>query len=350
MHSPDGHLTLRDFVDTPTDDNEAQLSISSRSQTTTTPFSPYPNLNSFLLGEWFWDNGIQKSQRDFKDLLDILCHPDFELEDIRKTNWSNINTTLSQSGGTGDSEAEWMDEGWKCSPITIQVPFHRLTENPGSRPYLVGQFHHRSLVAVIKEQLKSADAGTRFHFEPHELLWKRGNGLQDIRVYGEMYTSDKLLEMHRNLLESPPVPGCNAPRAIVPLMFWSDSTHLTSFGQAKLWPLYMFFGSDSKYRRCKPSANLCSHMAYFQKVRLSFLSLLQDWADHGHNSCQMLSVILSQLGGRKGKSHQMLYWHTATGKHFTPNGKLYLTMNSSTLGKMEYLCPLIRSSGGFIPE
>jgi hypothetical protein len=277
--SPDGRLTLRDFADTPTDDDEAQLFISSHSQTTTTSFSPYPNLSSFLLGEWFWDNGIQKSQKDFKDLMDILCHPDFELEDIRRTNWSNVNTALSLSRGpfaAGASEAEWMDEGWKCSPITIQVPFHRLTENPGSHPYLVGQLHHRSLVAIIKERLKSADAGTRFHFEPHELLWRRGNGLKDVQVYGEMYTSDKLLEMHRNLLDSPPVPGCNAPRAILPLMFWSDSTHLTSFGQAKLWPLYMFFGSDSKYQRCKPSANLCSHMAYFQKVSIGFHFLCQD--------------------------------------------------------------------------
>ena len=110
----------------------------------------------------------------------------------------------------------------------------------------------------------------QFHFEPYELLWSRGSGVSDIRVYGEMYVSNKLLEMHRNLLDSPLVPGCDAPQAIIPLIFWSDATHLTAFGQAKLWPLYLFFGSDSKYMCCKPSANLCHHIAYFQKVSRRF--------------------------------------------------------------------------------
>jgi hypothetical protein len=32
---------------------------------------------------------------------------------------------------------------------------------------------------------------------------------------------------------------------IVALMFWSDVTHLTSFGDAKIWPFYMFFGNES---------------------------------------------------------------------------------------------------------
>jgi hypothetical protein len=50
-------------------------------------------------------------------------------------------------------------------------------------------------------------------------------------------------------------------------MFWSDATQLTSFGNAKLWPLYMYFGNESKYCRCKPTNHLCEHVAYFQTVR-----------------------------------------------------------------------------------
>ena len=30
-------------------------------------------------------------------------------------------------------------------------------------------------------------------------------------------------------------------------MYSSDATHLTMFGNAKLWPLYQFFGNDTKY-------------------------------------------------------------------------------------------------------
>ncbi|KAG1857827.1 hypothetical protein F4604DRAFT_1931350 [Suillus subluteus] len=53
-------------------------------------------------------------------------------------------------------------------------------------------------------------------------------------------------------------------------MFWSDSTHLTTFGNAKLWPLYMYFGNESKYHCCKPTCNLSNHVAYFQKLLDSF--------------------------------------------------------------------------------
>ena len=48
--------------------------------------------------------------------------------------------------------------------------------------------------------------------------------------------------------------------------FWSDSTQLIAFGDTKLWPLYVFFGNKSKYRRFQPTNNLCSHVVYFQVV------------------------------------------------------------------------------------
>ncbi|KIM62395.1 hypothetical protein SCLCIDRAFT_119837, partial [Scleroderma citrinum Foug A] len=56
------------------------------------------------------------------------------------------------------------------------------------------------------------------------------------------------------------------PRRIVALMFWSDVTVLTSFGDTKLWPVYMYFGNESKYERCQPSNHLCMHIAYLQMV------------------------------------------------------------------------------------
>ena len=32
-------------------------------------------------------------------------------------------------------------------------------------------------------------------------------------------------------------------------MFWSDATHLATFGMVKLWPIYLLFGNLSKYVR-----------------------------------------------------------------------------------------------------
>jgi hypothetical protein len=97
-----------------------------------------------------------------------------------------------------------------------------------------------------------------------------------VKIYGELYQSPAFMDAHQKLQESPGEPDCNLPRAVVSLMFWSDATHLTNFGNAKLWPVYLYFGNESKYRRCKPSCHLGNHVAYFQKVsRLFFIFNLQ---------------------------------------------------------------------------
>ncbi|TEB19277.1 hypothetical protein FA13DRAFT_1758237 [Coprinellus micaceus] len=105
---------------------------------------------------------------------------------------------------------------------------------------------------------------------PFELLWQPNPSLPATRVHSELYNSDAFLKAHRDLQNSPRPPGCNRPRVVVGLMFWSDATHMTSFSDAKLWPCYMGFANDSKYRRCKPTSDLIHQVAYFDSVSTSF--------------------------------------------------------------------------------
>jgi hypothetical protein len=85
-------------------------------------------------------------------------------------------------------------------------------------------------------------------------------------LQGELYTSAIFNTTHQELQAAAGEPGCNLPHVVLALMFWSDGTHLTNFGKAKLWPVYMFFGNESNYRWCKPSEDLCEHIAYFEDV------------------------------------------------------------------------------------
>jgi Plavaka transposase len=228
-------------------------------------FKPYPNENSFLLGEWYWNSGTQKSQQDFKDLLRIVSCDSFIPAEVRAANWDKINQQLALNQW---DNKEWVedDADWRNSPITVQVPFHRLTDDPGIREYTILDFHHRSLVSIIRNKLGNECDSRHFHYEPYELLWQPTQDLPEVRVHGELFTSPAFIDAHNELQSLPGEPGCNLPRVVVALMFWSDSTHLTNFGDTKLWPLYMFFGNESKYRRCRPSTNLCEHVAYFEKV------------------------------------------------------------------------------------
>jgi hypothetical protein len=60
-------------------------------------------------------------------------------------------------------------------------------------------------------------------------------------------------------------------------MIWSDATHLAQFGQGKAWPIYVYFGNQSKYSRCKPSTRSAQVVGYIPPVTnnlLVFLNIL----------------------------------------------------------------------------
>lgn len=232
-------------------------------------FYPYPNESAMRLGDWYWNNGAQKSREDFKQLLSIVADPAFDAAELSGVAWDTINKELGGQHPDGDPDIpEWLsgDRGWKSSSITISVPFHSRSANPGAKFYTVQGFHHRSLLSILEEKIVDPVQAAHFHYEPYELLWSPPHKAQDIKVHGELFTSSAFLDAHRKLQESPSESGCDLPRVVAAFMFWSDATHLSTFGDAKLWPLYVYFGNESKYRRCQPSKNSSSHGAYFQTV------------------------------------------------------------------------------------
>lgn len=266
-HDPEDYTTLNDLCN---------ISLPAQSPVPQS-FYPYPNRNAFLLGEWFWNGGNQKSQRSFKDLLDIVGDSEFHPMDVREAKWNEINNKLAN----GDEKERLIDQeaGWTRKSIKLMVPFQRRRGEPsdpqsGLGNFEVHDFYHRNLTTAIREKISNPCHHQHFHYEPYELNWYTGCSQRPVRVFGELYTSPAFIESHRQLQDSPPEPNCDLPRVVVALMFWSDATHLTSFGDAKLHPLYMFYGNESKYRRCKPSCGVCEHVAYFQPVSIFFSFLV----------------------------------------------------------------------------
>ena len=269
-HDAEDHLTFDDLCNrcsAPT--HPADRLTSDHFSTQSQSFLPYPNESSFALGHWYWNEGQQKTLSGFRKLVEIVGNPSFSPSDVRHTDWDQINSLLA--GSQTESDAEWVDaadEGWNITEIKINVPFHRDTREPGSKIYSAASLYHRSLVAVMRERVADPHDFRYFHIEPYELLWHSPlNPGQGIHVHGEMYTSESFLRAHMQLQQSIGEPGCQLTRVICAFMLWSDETHLTSFGATKLWPVYAFFGNESKYCRGKPSCNSCNHVAYFEKVR-----------------------------------------------------------------------------------
>jgi len=195
-HRPDESLMLRNLCDSlnPLEVNGIQSTLCSNLHAKAASLSPYPNLNSFELEDWYWNTGVQKSQSNFKALINIIGSPEFRPEEVRNTNWTGINAVLASNqtelGDNQNSDLEWLDNGWKSSNITINVPFHQRTDKPGTQSYITGKLYHRSLVSVVREQLESLDEGARFHFEPYELYWDLGSESENFHVNREIYMSD----------------------------------------------------------------------------------------------------------------------------------------------------------------
>ncbi|KIK22775.1 hypothetical protein PISMIDRAFT_11343 [Pisolithus microcarpus 441] len=241
------------------------------------PYFPYPNEGVLRLGDWYWNQGAQKSRESFKQLIDIVRDSSFSPAVVAHTSWDAINDQLGHNQFDGN-QPEWLEEdhGWKCLSVMISVPFHSRVKDPGPKNYTVNGFYHHSLTSFIHEAVTNPAHVQHFHFVPYELWWWPAHRDHDVKVHGELFASTVFLEAHQELQDSPQEPGCDLPHVVAALMFWSDSTQLAQFGSAKLWPLYVFFGNESKYQRCQPSNHLCAHVAYFQVLPDEFKDFLME--------------------------------------------------------------------------
>jgi hypothetical protein len=165
-HDPEEDITLTELSDI---SNEASTPIA-------LSFYPYPNQSSFLLGDWYWNGGPQKSQASFKALVEIISDSEFKAADIKHTRWDFVNRTLASE----DDNHDWLDEaaGWMTTPVSINVPYQSrrgVVSDPGAGPreFTIPSFHYRNLISVIREKLAHPTDTAHFHYKPYELHWQR---------------------------------------------------------------------------------------------------------------------------------------------------------------------------------
>ncbi|KAI0069589.1 hypothetical protein K474DRAFT_1610237 [Panus rudis PR-1116 ss-1] len=249
----------------------------------------YSNSSTQLLLEWMWSGSDRKSLDELNTLVHrVLRDPSFSLDDLVSFDARTETAKL-------DAQLEKEPDTWKETVVTIQVPDGK--PHPGGEDvpcFPVLGLVHRSLTAVIRT-VWSNPASNDFHYIPFRQFYQRpsppntdpedGHGeppLPPQRVYDELYTSEAFNVAHEALQDSPPEPNCDLERVICALMFWSDSTHLANFGDAALWPLYLFYGNQSKYTRGRPTSGACHHVAYIPKVCCIGCSVI--WTGLGPNA------------------------------------------------------------------
>ena len=148
--------------------------------------------------------------------------------------------------------------------IHLPVDKQKIKEATAPTFEIPGIWHH-DLLEVICTAFQDTKAQF-YHLTPFCLFWKPTPDSEPERVMTDLYSSDAFLQEHEKLQQQPSEMGCDLEWVISAIMVWSDSTHLENFGQASLWPIYLFLGNQSKDQHTKPSQFAAHHLAYIPTV------------------------------------------------------------------------------------
>jgi hypothetical protein len=164
-------------------------------------------------------------------------------------------------------EARWIE-----GSVELQLPPERKPDRSresNAKTINVDGIYYRKLTEVIKVAF-SDETARSFHFTPFRMLHKKSGESESERVYSEAYNSDAFINEDEKVQSLPQEEGCHRKKAVAALMLYSDATRLASFGEASLWPIYCYFGNQSKYSCSKPSDHAAHYIAYIPSVSLVF--------------------------------------------------------------------------------
>lgn len=257
----------------------------------TNPYFPFTNSSLFGLLSWKWVGSNSKSDMEFGKLFGFLKSAEFSQADITSVNidseiakvdkYINGSASTPVLHGNGTS-AQGTQGGWREVAVSISIPDGELHSSLADAPvFEVPGLHYQSLTEVIRNSIGDPNTGRHFHYTPYKQFFSHDVHIPDLplddrnselpppptRIFDEVYTCNAMIDAHLELQQQPFEDDCKLERVVAAVMLYSDSTHLASFGTASAWPIYLSFGNESKYVRCKPSTGSCHHVAYIPKVR-----------------------------------------------------------------------------------
>jgi len=238
----------------------------------TSSYLPFKNMSIFRLMRWFYDSSLTKSLSTLNDLVyKVLLAPDFDVKDIVGFDAANEARRLddhnpSASGEGASASTNPIKDGWTETTVPISVPCDKYSyaSDTDAPIFHVKGLQYRKLLEVIKGAYEEPSA-EQLHISPYEEYWQLRPGSPPERIYSELYNTNAYIQEHEKI-RSQRRPGCELETVIAAIMISSDATHLTNFGSASLWPIYLYLGSQSKYTRAKPTSFAAHHLAYVPKV------------------------------------------------------------------------------------
>ena len=218
--------------------------------------SPYKTSSVKLVIDWQNTGSSAKSNEEINRLVrDVLHHPDFQLDELEHFNAAREN----QKADATEENSPFL-LSFTHANISIDVPSG--SKHSAPRTISIPGLYFHKITSLIEEAFQSPLA-QHFHLSPFNLYRKHPNSKANEHVFSELYDSDIFYNKHNKVQRAlSNDQTCKREKVVAVLMFWSDATHLATFGTAKLWPVYMLFGNLSKYIRFKPNSGATMHLTY----------------------------------------------------------------------------------------
>ncbi len=252
--------------------SSVQAMLSNAKSVAADSYAPFLNWTVFKMMEWQYNGSMTKSTSQMQRLVDdVLLDDRFEKEDLRGFSAKREKQRLddySNSGGPFNTS-----DGWYEGEVVLHLPKTKVKHvSEGEAPTAtVSGIFTRKFVEVIKAAFKDPIA-RKYHWFPHWLFRTRSTPQSPHappeRMVSDIYNSDALIKEHEELQAQPrnPEDAPSVEYVVAPILLYSDSTHLTNFGTASMWPVYAYFGCLTKYLRLKPSTYQSHHVAYIPSV------------------------------------------------------------------------------------
>jgi hypothetical protein len=275
-------------------------------------------MTTYHLMTWMNTGSHHKSEAEVSRLVkDVIQAEDFNPRDLDEFLVKKSLCALDHDDDGGEETTTFPDD-WLETDITLGIPT-KSRDDP-LKLFTVKGFHYRPLLGVIRSVFADIQANS-FHLLPFQRLWKDPLDGSHQRVFDELYTSDSWLQAQDELQRQPREPNCTLERVIAGLMLFSDATHLATFGTAKAWPLYLYFGNLTKYARSAPKLGACHLIGFLPSVR----QRSQAHVPLSHYILSFWIALRTSLAAYCG--YQKLGWppftHIVGGTCFMPVGNTY---------------------------
>lgn len=268
-YDPDAFIKITELSNVVPHSSETLVAAASTQSEPLRPSAPWPfaNMSIFRLMSFFNSGGTMKSASEANWLVnEVLLTPDFKPEDLigfdARRESKKLDNALEKEAKTRHLQ------NFTETSIDIDIPSGN--KSVPSSKFTVPGLLYQKITSVIRAAFHDPLAH-HIHLSPFRLKYRNHvTGIEE-RVLGEVYTSDAFLEEHNKVRLHSPLPpddpSCQREKVVAAIMFSSDATHLTNFGIAKAWPIYLMLGNLSKYIRAQPNSGAMHHLAYIPSVR-----------------------------------------------------------------------------------